>query len=318
MSKEISLDDFLQKISNDIEPSKQCGYNKTELESESIKFDFSSFYTGGEIGYYSSDIICRDFLLHRHERGSRYSFLFFNTGENPICFRSDKDQFVLNKGEFWLGTMQSKLRGVHELENKHYKSSCIALSTAFANELGILKNLNLDQAVCMKKFKTSAVQNIILKELENAAIYDGKIREIFMESKILEMLYRSFHKFNEPQNALSLDENRIKTVQKAKKILLENMQNPPSIKELARLCATNEFALKRDFKAYFGTSVYAMLTNERLEIAKELLSLDQISVNEAAKMVGYNNLSHFSKIFRTKFNVLPTQLKKDIKFYYSD
>ncbi len=248
MSKEISLDDFLQKISNDIEPSKQCGYNKTELESESIKFDFSSFYTGGEIGYYSSDIICRDFLLHRHEQGSRYSFLFFNTGENPICFRSDKDQFILNKGEFWLGTMQSKLRGVHELENKHYKSSCIALSTAFANELGILKNLNLDQAVCMKKFKTSAVQNIILEELENAAIYDGKIREIFMESKILEMLYRSFHKFNEPENALSLDENRIKTVQKAKKILLENMQNPPSIKELARLCATNEFALKRDFK----------------------------------------------------------------------
>ena len=155
-------------------------------------------------------------------------------------------------------------------------------------------------------------------KLENAAIYDGKIREIFMESKILEMLYRSFHKFNEPENALSLDENRIKTVQKAKKILLENMQNPPSIKELAHLCATNEFALKRDFKAYFGTSVYAMLTNERLEIAKELLSLDQISVNEAAKMVGYNNLSHFSKIFRAKFNVLPTQLKKDIKFYYSD
>ena len=61
-----------------------------------------------------------------------------------------------------------------------------------------------------------------------------------------------------------------------------------------------------------------MLTNERLEIAKELLSLDQISVNEAAKMVGYNNLSHFSKIFRAKFNTLPTQLKKDIKFYYSD
>ena len=109
MSKEISLDDFLQKISNDIEPSKQCGYNKTELESESIKFDFSSFYTGGEIGYYSSDIICRDFLLHRHERGSCYSFLFFNTGENPICFRSDKDQFILNKGEFWLGTMQKQI-----------------------------------------------------------------------------------------------------------------------------------------------------------------------------------------------------------------
>ena len=96
------------------------------------------------------------------------------------------------------------------------------------------------------------------------------------------------------------------------------MQNPPSIKELARLCATNEFALKRNFKAYFGTTIYAMLTNERLGIAKELLSLDQISVNEAAKMVGYNNLSHFSKIFRAKFNILPMQLKKDIKFYYSD
>jgi len=105
------------------------------------------------------------------------------------------------------------------------------------------------------------VQNIILKELENAAIYDGKIREIFMESRILEILYRSFHKFNEPKNALSLDENRIKTVQKAKKI-------QPWVKQLLRISIYQMVFLDKipDRAAIFEAVQINDCSNTRFEI----------------------------------------------------
>lgn len=316
MSKSINLNDFLQKISQDIGAAKKPKFSKFIFKNENMQFDFNSFYADSGLGYYQSDIACRDFLFHSHEKGANYSFLFFNTGKHSICFKSDKKRFVLNKNEFWIGTMKEEIFGIHEFENKHYQTKCIALDTDLAVELGMLKGLNFKSEVAVKSFKIVPMQNLILNELANSYIYEGKMREIFMESKILEMIYRSFGKRkSDAKTQVKIDEDYMQTLEKARQILLNNMQNPPSIKELARLCATNEFKLKIGFKEYFGTTIYALLAGERLNLAKELLSRSDISVKEASKMVGYNSISHFAKIFKEKFDILPTECIRQKSFY---
>ncbi len=50
---------------------------------------------------------------------------------------------------------------------------------------------------------------------------------------------------------------------KAKKIILQNYHSPPSIKELARLCATNDFKLKKHFKKVCQTTIYAYIQKLR-------------------------------------------------------
>ena len=102
---------------------------------------------------------------------------------------------------------------------------------------------------------------------------------------------------------------------KAKKILLTRMQNPPSIKELAHLCGTNDFWLKKNFKLFFKDTIYQLLAKERLKLAYTLLKQNDISIKEAASIVGYTNAAHFAKIFKGTFGFLPSELIRQKSYF---
>ena len=195
--------------------------------------------------------------------------------------------------------INSEFSGVFEYQNKRYGGQCIFMDKALADQIEAFKNLDCKNGMAIKNLKADPMQILILKELASSKIYGGKMREIFMEAKILEMIYRCFGDAKSDKKD-EFNEDEIKILNKAQQILLSDLQNPPSIKELARVCATNEFKLKTSFKKYFGTTIYGLLANERLGIAKELLSQNDISVKEAANMVGYASAPHFAKIFKAK------------------
>lgn len=96
---------------------------------------------------------------------------------------------------------------------------------------------------------------------------------------------------------------------KAKKIILQNYHTPPSIKELARLCATNDFKLKKHFKKVCQTTIYAYIQKLRLEKANLLLRDNLMNVSEIANEVGYKHQGHFSAIFFKTYGVYPKDLK---------
>lgn len=96
---------------------------------------------------------------------------------------------------------------------------------------------------------------------------------------------------------------------KAKKIISQNYRTPPSIKELARLCATNDFKLKKHFKKVCQTTIYAYMQKLRLEKANLLLRENLMTVSEIANEVGYKHQGHFSAIFFKTYGVYPKDLK---------
>ena len=52
------------------------------------------------------------------------------------------------------------------------------------------------------------------------------------------------------------------------------------------------------------------LTELRINKAKELLSGDDLSVQDVAEMVGYQDLKYFSKLFKRITGVSPSDYKK--------
>jgi transcriptional regulator, araC family len=312
MSKNVNLDEFFTEISSTI-VSGQSNLARYDFTDRNMKFNFSSFNTHREIGYFQSDVICNDFLRHSHDKGLDYSFLFFNVGKNAIKFKTKECEMILDGGEFWIGNMKDSLSGLHEFENKSYETQCITIQTSLAQELGLLEGLNLNRSVSVRKLKIDSEQLLPLHELKNSNIFIGKMQEIYMESKILELLYKSLENKNDKKQN-NFNEEDVKMLEKARKILLGDIKNPPSIKELAHICSTNEFKLKKCFKEYFGITVYGLLANERLNLAQKLLKSGDISVTQAAQSVGYANISHFAKIFKLKFGVLPTQFSGRKKY----
>ena len=83
----------------------------------------------------------------------------------------------------------------------------------------------------------------------------------------------------------------------AKRLLSENLAEPPSLKELGRRVGCSPYYLSRTFSQEAGMTIPQYLRQIRMERAAELLRDGRWNVTEAALEVGYNSISHFSQAF---------------------
>jgi AraC-like DNA-binding protein len=95
---------------------------------------------------------------------------------------------------------------------------------------------------------------------------------------------------------------------KARQILIKQIGEPITIKELSRKVAMNECYLKKGFKEMFGTTIFDFYQSQRMEHAKYLLYEKGLSVTEVALMLGYSSISHFSTAFKKHTGLKPCEL----------
>jgi AraC-like DNA-binding protein len=105
-----------------------------------------------------------------------------------------------------------------------------------------------------------------------------------------------------------IDAEELQIAKRAKNHLLQTFSDPPTIQELAHICATNESKLKKSFKKVYKTTLYRYIQRLRLEEANLLLKEQHLSIGEVARRVGYRHQGHFSKLFYESFGVYPKDL----------
>jgi AraC-like DNA-binding protein len=88
-------------------------------------------------------------------------------------------------------------------------------------------------------------------------------------------------------------------------LLQVNLEQAPTLADLARGAGLSESTLKRGFHQVFGTTVFGYLRARRMERARTLLESGEATVLEAAALVGYSNPSNFAAAFRQQFGVNP-------------
>jgi AraC-like DNA-binding protein len=81
------------------------------------------------------------------------------------------------------------------------------------------------------------------------------------------------------------------------KVLEDNLEEPPSLSEIARQVGCSPFHLSRTFSKKMGLSISAFLRRLRIQKAAALLSSGRYNVTEAALAVGYRSVSAFSRSF---------------------
>lgn len=137
--------------------------------------------------------------------------------------------------------------------------------------------------------------------------FEGEIKMMFYKSHITALLS---HYFGQLANQQSIKENteQLEKINLAQEILISDLENPPSLTELAHKVGTNTNTLKIEFKAKFGVPVFKYLQNERLKKAYNLIKYEQKTIQEAAWAVGYDSLGSFSNAFEKKFGYRPSQV----------
>ena len=84
-----------------------------------------------------------------------------------------------------------------------------------------------------------------------------------------------------------------------------------SLDQIAENMYLSPFYVSRIFKSETGNTPIRHLINIRLEKAKELLEEGyRGSIQEVAAMVGYDDAYHFSKLFKKRYGISPSQIRK--------
>ena len=103
-------------------------------------------------------------------------------------------------------------------------------------------------------------------------------------------------------------------LKKAIQIVEENMiEEDFDVNQFSKLMGMSSSSLLRKLKAIVGLTPLNFIQDMRLKRAASMLEQGGISVSDAAASVGIYNMSYFSKVFRNKFGVAPSEYKSPVQ-----
>ncbi|NIK68403.1 MULTISPECIES: AraC family transcriptional regulator [unclassified Paenibacillus] len=95
-------------------------------------------------------------------------------------------------------------------------------------------------------------------------------------------------------------------------IVEQNITNPVSLQDLAYLSGRSLSTFKRDFQAIYNTSPVRWIRNRRLDIARDMLLHTSALVTDVCFSTGFENVAHFSKVFKERFGVAPSSYRQAV------
>jgi len=145
--------------------------------------------------------------------------------------------------------------------------------------------------------------------------YSGHARRTYMRGKSLELLSSVIHDLDSrsgerEQSGLVLSPLDFGKLDRARRIMLQEMECSMTLAELARRVGLNRTKLALGFKDVYGVSVQAFWRDEKLNRARELLQSADARITDVALSVGYSELSSFTRAFIRKFGEVPRAIKR--------
>ena len=120
-------------------------------------------------------------------------------------------------------------------------------------------------------------------------------------SQLLGLLYSA------QQATLTGDDQALLTIQKAIGRMRSEMRGQLELPALARELNVSYTWFRRTFTQHTGSSPHQYLLELRLARARNLLSETSLAVKEAARQTGFQDEHYFSRMFRERIGMTPTQ-----------
>ena len=98
----------------------------------------------------------------------------------------------------------------------------------------------------------------------------------------------------------------------AKELILTNLDSSISVASLAEQCSLSRSAFAKGFKESTGKTPYQWITDARVERSQQLLSKQDLSLDEIATMCGFADHSHFSRVFSARLGEPPGSWRRKL------
>lgn len=101
-----------------------------------------------------------------------------------------------------------------------------------------------------------------------------------------------------------------KTIDDAKFYIRQNIEQTIDIKELAQTLNIGYSYFRRLFKTYTGLSPHQYCLDLKIMRAKELILTTNLSIKEIAYKLGFESIHYFSRLYKNKTGICPSDLRK--------
>ena len=231
-------------------------------------------------------------------------------GDNFFLFSNPRNESVIEITLDKKSAILSIVIGMKELHEIF--GSSFGRDAAAAKEF--MDNYKMDRYFLDKTMTPSIA--VIVHQLFNG-IHRESVRKIYQQGNIMEFLslYMDTPNNEEETDAVCpfvIDAEEMEKIKEARRIIIERMIDPPSLKLLSKMVGTNEFKLKVGFKSVFSNTVYGYLAEYRMEQARKLLTVNNSRIKEVAAQVGYSNPSHFIAAYKKRYGITPKQHVKSL------
>ncbi len=159
-------------------------------------------------------------------------------------------------------------------------------------------------------FRFSANQKCA--EILRHALFDIQPRSELEEAYIMQSaLYQIFAVH--AANSSYLPQSTVSPETRLKKFIEDNYFRELHMKELAQQFGYSHSTMFNAFKKAYNISPLEYLLTLRIEKSKQLLSnkLNDLSIGEIARIVGFNDPLYFSRVFHKKTGITPSLFLKE-------
>lgn len=233
--------------------------------------------------------------------------------EGRITLYYGKQTYTVAKNEMVLLKKATSVRYEKEGDiDNDYISECLmfCLKDDLIKEFLMLENIKISRMVEEIKTSVYPMSDCLIAFAKSLQPYFASSSEInpgLLRLKIMELLY----------DVSECNKNIFRQILQLTKpvrtdiryVVEQHYASPVTLPELAYLSGRSLSSFKRDFQLIYNVSPAQWIREKRLEKAKEMLRNTQLSVNEICYSMGFENVSHFSRIFKAQYGQSPTDFR---------
>lgn len=145
----------------------------------------------------------------------------------------------------------------------------------------------------------------------------GMIRLLLIEGKIYQILsmhMQQHNKFVENKSLPKLlNKDELKIIRTLSKTIMKNVSKNYCLEHLSLQTGLPQAKLQEGFKLLYARTVTEYIRHVRLEEARDLINTSDLNISEIVYTIGFSSRSYFSKIFKKKYKISPSELYKNKK-----
>jgi AraC-like DNA-binding protein len=139
-------------------------------------------------------------------------------------------------------------------------------------------------------------------------------RKLFLEGLAYQILCHQILQYQDDKkeegNRTLLRSSELKQINHISSLIESNISDVPTVENLAREAGLNINKLQEGFKKLYGSTVNNYVQKVRLDAAYNLLTKTELSISEIVNAIGLSSKSYFSKIFKERHGIAPSEFRK--------